>query len=87
MGVASLVFGIIALLISLGAGAVGFGWVGSICGILAIIFGAIGGKNADQKGAATGGLVCGIIALIWGAISTVACAACLGAAGTALNLF
>ena len=41
MGVASLVLGIIALLISIGAGAAGMGWIGSICAVLAIIFGAI----------------------------------------------
>lgn len=47
MGVASLVLGIISLLISFGAGAAGMGWVGSICGILAIVLGAIGKKNPE----------------------------------------
>lgn len=87
MGVASLVLGIIALLISIGAGAAGMGWIGSICAVLAIIFGAIGKKNPEQKGIATGGLVCGIIALFWGIIATIACVACLGATGAALDLF
>ena len=68
MGVASLVLGIISLLISIGAGAAGMGWIGSICGIIAIILGAIARKKPEQKGTATGGLVCGIISLSWGII-------------------
>jgi hypothetical protein len=86
MGVASLVLGIISLLISIGAGAVGMGWIGSICGIIAIVLGAIARKNPEQKGTATGGLVCGIISLSWGIITTIACVACLGAAAGALSL-
>lgn len=81
MGVAALVLGVISLVVSVGAGTAGLGWVGSICGILAIIFGAIGKKDPEQKGAATGGLVCGVIALFWGIIATLACLACLGAVG------
>ena len=88
MGVAALILGIISLVISIGAGAAGLGWIGSICGILAIIFGAVAKKNPEQKGTATGGLVCGIIALVWGLIATVACIACLGAVGaSAAGLF
>lgn len=83
MGVASLVLGIIALVISIGAGAAGMGWIGSICGIIAIILGAIARKNPEQKGTGTGGLVCGIISLIWGIIATIACVACLGASASA----
>lgn len=83
MGVASLVLGIIALVISIGAGAAGMGWIGSICGIIAIILGAIARKNPEQKGTGTGGLVCGIISLTWGIIATIACVACLGASASA----
>ena len=86
MGVASLVLGIISLLISIGAGAAGMGWIGSICGIIAIILGAIAKKNPEQNGTATGGLVCGIISLSWGIIATIACVACLGAAAGALSV-
>lgn len=85
MGVASLILGIISLLISIGAGAAGMGWIGSICGIIAIILGAIAKKNPEQKGTATGGLVCGIISLSWGIIATIACVACLGATAGALS--
>lgn len=86
MGVASLVLGIISLVISIGAGFAGLGWIGSICGIIAIILGAIARKNPEQKGTATGGLVCGIISLSWGIIATIACVACLGAAAGALSV-
>ncbi len=81
MAVASLVLGIIALVLSFGAGAIGLGWIGSICGIIAIVFGAISRKDPAKKGMATGGLVCGIIALSWGLVATIACVACFGAAG------
>lgn len=85
MGVASLVLGIISLLASIGAGAAGFGWIGSICGVIAIILGAISRKNPEQKGLGTGGLVCGIIALSWGIIATIACVACLSSAAGAFS--
>ena len=80
MAVASLVLGIIALVLSFGIGAIGLGWIGSICGIIAIVFGAISRKDPAKKGIATGGLVCGIIALAWGVIATIACVVCLGVA-------
>ena len=86
MGVAALVLGIISLVISIGAGAAGLGWIGSICGFLAIIFGAIARKNPEQRGTATGGLVCGIIALTWGIVATIACISCLGAAASTFGL-
>lgn len=85
MGVAALILGIISLLISFGFGAAGIGWIGSICGILAIVLGAIGRKNPEQKGVATGGLVCGVIALFFGIIATIACVACINATGSAFN--
>lgn len=49
MGVASLVLGIIALLISIGAGAAGMGWIGSICAVLAIIFELSERRNRNRK--------------------------------------
>lgn len=85
MAVGALVLGIISLVIAVGGGAAGLGWVGSICGILAIIFGAIGKKDPEKRGMATGGLVCGIIALLWGVLATLACVACLGAGAASLN--
>lgn len=84
MGIASLVLGIISLVLSIGVGAAGLGWIGSICGIVAIVLGAMARKKPEQKGKATAGLICGIIALSWGIIATIACIACLGAASAAL---
>lgn len=85
MGVASLILGIIALVIAVGGSALSLGWVGSICGILAIIFGIIGKKDADSERQAKVGLVCGIIALAWGLLATVACVACVGCGAAAFS--
>ncbi len=67
MATASLILGIVSIVTGF------FGWLGIICGILAIIF-AVVAKNkikadpalAGSKGQATGGLVMGIIGLIIG---------------------
>ena len=82
MGTAALVFGIIALVIAVGGGFAGLGWLGSITAIVAIILGAIAKKDPNQKGAKAG-LIMGIIALSYGIIATVACLACIGAAAEA----
>ncbi len=79
MAVVSLVLGIIGLLISVFLNAVG--WVGSLLGILGIIFGALGRKNAEKKGLATAGLTLSIIAVVLGILFYIACAACLGGLG------
>lgn len=81
MAVASLVLGIIALVISVFSGGA-LGWLGSIIGILGIILGALGRKNPEKKGMATAGLVCSIIALSLGLLLYIACVACIGAALT-----
>lgn len=87
MAVASLVLGIISLVISVGAGTAGLGWTGSICAILGIIFGVIGKKDSEKKGMAKTGLVLSIIALCWGIVATIACLACFGlAAGASAGL-
>ena len=79
MGVASLVLGIIALLI--GFFLTGFQWVGAIVGLIGIILGAQGRKNPEKKGIATAGMVCSIIGFIICIIFFVACAACVGGLG------
>ena len=83
MATASMVLGIIALVIAVFGGFVALGLIGSICGILAIIFGVLGRKDAANKGKATAGLVCGIIAVVWGVVAYLACVACVQAAGDA----
>lgn len=78
MAIASLVLGLIALLGGLA------GWPGVICGILAIVFGAIGRKDNAHKTMATWGIVLGVIALFGGLIiALVVGGAILGAAALA----
>lgn len=77
IGVASLVLGIISILIGLFTSGL-FGWVGAILAILGIILGAMGRKDPEKKGLATAGLVCSIIGLVICLITYIACAACVG---------
>ena len=81
MGVASLVLGIIALLIGIFSSGL-LGWLGAIVAIIGIVLGALGRKNPEAKGLATAGLVCSIIGLILCLILYIACAACVGALGS-----
>lgn len=78
MGVASLVLGIISIVIGLFSGGV-LGWLGAIIAIIGIVLGALGKKNPESKGIATGGMVCSIIGLILCLLLYIACAACVGA--------
>ena len=82
MAIASLICGIFALLSSVVGGIFSLGWIGSILGLLAIIFGTVGRKG-PKKGMATTGLVFGIISLTYGIIATICCVTCLAAAGAA----
>lgn len=84
MGVASLVLGIISIIIGLfSAGSLG--WIGAILAIIGIILGAMERKDPDKKGIATGGLVCSIIGLVLCMILYIACAACVS--GLAASLY
>ncbi|MCR4612191.1 MAG: hypothetical protein K5644_09870 [Lachnospiraceae bacterium] len=83
MAVASLVLGIIALVLSFTGG---FGWIGTIVAIVGIILGALGRKDPEKKGMATAGLVCCIIAAVLDTIVAIACLACVGAAGVASTM-
>ena len=78
MATAALVMGIVSLVISVGGGAANMAWVGSVCGILGIVFGVLGLKDPSKKGQAKAGLVMSIIALTWGIIATIVCFACIG---------
>jgi hypothetical protein len=84
MAVASLVLGIIALVIGLFSGG-SLGLVGSIIAVIGIVFGALGRNDPAKKGIATAGLICSIIALALGLILFIACAACIGAGAAALS--
>ena len=77
MGVASLVLGILSLLIGLFSSGL-LGWLEAIMAIIGIILGALGRKNPEKKGISTAGLVCSIIGLVLCLILYIACAACVG---------
>lgn len=74
MAVASLVLGIIACVISVFG--FEFGFVGSVCGILAIVFGAIAKSHDPLDEKAKAGLILGIISFAWGIVMTVCCVTC-----------
>lgn len=77
MGVASLVLGIIAVIIGLFSGG-SLGWLGAILAIIGVILGALGRKNPENKGLATAGLVLSIIGLVLCLLLYIACIACVG---------
>lgn len=79
MGVASLVLGIIAIVIGVfSAGALG--WLGGLLGIVGIVLGVLGRKNLpeDKRGMATAGMVCSIVGTILCLLFYIACVACIG---------
>lgn len=73
MGAASLVLGIIALVLSFISPIIALP-----LGIIAVVLGAVGKKKGKKN--STGGLVCGIIAVALSAIMWIACVACATAA-------
>lgn len=78
MGVASLVLGILSIIIGFFTGIWGAGGWGAILGIIGIILGAVARRNPEQNGIGTAGLICSIIGLIFSLLFWIACAACVG---------
>ena len=76
MAVASLVLGIITLILALFGSS--FQWVGLITGIIGIILGAMARKQGVKKGVANAGFICSIIGFALCAIVWIACIACVG---------
>ena len=76
MAIASLVLGIISLVLSF----FGLGMISVFTAIIGIILGVLGRKDPEKKGMATAGLICSIIALVLGIVMWVACAAIIGGA-------
>ncbi|CAN2326312.1 DUF4190 domain-containing protein [Fusobacterium sp. oral taxon C10] len=81
MAIASLVLGIVSLVLSF----FGLGIISVFTAIVGIILGVLGRKDPEKKGMATAGLVCSIIALVLGVIMWIACAAIFGGAAAALS--
>ena len=83
MAVASLVLGIISIVIGLFVS--GYGWLGAIVALVGIILGASARKKQDDKvKIATAGLVCSIIGLVLCVIFYIACVACIGSLAATL---
>ncbi len=76
MAIASLVLGIISLVLSF----CGLGIISVFTAIVGIVLGTLGRKDPEKKGMATAGLICSIIALVLGIVVWVACAAIIGGA-------
>lgn len=79
MGVAALVLGIVAVVLSL----FGLGIFAVIIGLIGIILGAIACKK-EKKGVNTAGLVLSIIGTALSIVFWLACAACIAGAGSLL---
>ena len=75
MGVASLVLGIISVVMAVLFS--GFGWLAAILGVIGIVLGSSARKKGE-KGVATAGFVLSIIGLVLGLLMYIACAALFG---------
>lgn len=78
MAVASLVLGIISIVLSFFGG---INLLGGILGVIGIVLGAQGRKDESKKGLATAGVVCSVIGTILCFIFYIACVACVGGLG------
>ncbi len=76
MGIASLVLGIVALLMTIFTVGV-MGWLSILLGIVGIILGAMGRKNPEDK-VATAGLITSLVATVLSLVLYLACVACIG---------
>lgn len=80
MAVASLVLGIISIILSIFP-IVG-GWLGSaLIALVGVVLGALAAKSGEKHGLAVAGLVCSIIGLALSLIFWIACAACAASLG------
>ena len=78
LAIVALVLGIVSIVFSF----IGLSWLGLIIGIVGIILGVMA-KKKNPSGMATAGLVLSIIGTVLCALIFIACAACIGAIGTA----
>lgn len=84
MGIASLILGILAILISL-LSAGGLGWLGCIMSAVGIILGGLGCRNPEEKGISIAGLVVSIIAFLISILLFAACKVIVGVFKTIFN--
>lgn len=75
MGVASLVLGILSVILAVVFS--GFGWLAAILGLVGIILASVA-KKKGPDGMTTAGLVLSIIGLVLGLLMYVACAILVG---------
>ena len=78
MAAASLILGILSLVMAFIIPGAIVKWIGAILALIGIILGAAGRKNPEKHGLATGGMVCSIIGFIACIIVVIACAGVLG---------
>lgn len=81
MAVASLILGIISVLINF----IGYSWVGLILGIIGIILG-VNAKKKNPSSMASAGLVLSIIGTVLCSVVFIACVACFGIIGLGASL-
>lgn len=78
MGVASLVLGIISLVMAFLIGGSTVKWIGAVVALIGIILGVLGRKDPEKHGIATGGMVCSIVGFVACIIVVIACASIVG---------
>ena len=71
MAAASLVLGIISLVVGVFVGV--HGWIGAILGAAGIVLAVLARKENPENGVATAGLVCSIVGLCLSAVMFLAC--------------
>ncbi|MBQ8540595.1 MAG: DUF4190 domain-containing protein [Clostridia bacterium] len=81
MAIASLVLGIVSVVLSVFGGSL----IGLPVGIVGVIMGVLAKKKTPENGMATAGLVCSIIGTAVSGLVFVACVGCASCYGTAIN--
>lgn len=83
MAIASLVLGIVSLVICIFGSGFGLTLIGAACGIVGVILGIRAGQMPDQdQNMAKAGLICSAIGTALSLVFFIACVACIGGATT-----
>lgn len=86
MAIASLVLGIISIVVGLFISSAG--WLGTIIAIVGIILGVVARKKMDDNyKLATAGMVCSIVGLVLSLILYIACVACVSALAASVPMY